>query len=179
VDGQDEAELSRLMNAADAGDERAYRDFLRRAAKLVSDFVRPRIFAGGIDPEDIVQDVLLAIHRKRHTRRPDVPIAPWLYAIARYKLIDALRRRSRRSETAIEAVADALAAPEGESVRLWEVEKAVEDLAPGQRAVVSAISVQGRTISEAAQDLGMKEPAVRVAFHRGLAAIAAKFGRRA
>jgi RNA polymerase sigma-70 factor, ECF subfamily len=179
VDGKGEAELTRLMNAADGGDERAYREFLLRAHQLVGAFVRQRAFPGGVDPEEVVQETLLAIHNKRHTRRQDMPITPWLYAIARYKLVDSLRRRGRRREIAIDGVAETLAAPQAEAARSWEVDRALQQLAPGQRAVVTAISVQGRSITETAHDLGMKEPAVRVALHRGLAAIAARFGRRA
>ena len=44
-------------------------------------------------------------------------------------------------------------------------------------ASVAAISVDGRTISETAQDLGMNETAVRVSLHRGLRAITRRFGR--
>lgn len=178
MDGHGEAELARLMDAADAGDERAYREFLDRASRLVSDFVRRRIPAGGVDPEDIVQETLIAVHTKRHTRRQDLPVTPWLYAIARYKLVDGFRRRGRRQEVGIDLVAETLAAPQTEAARSWEVDRALEQLAPGQRAVVTAVSVRGRTIGETAQELGMKETAVRVAFHRGLAAIATRFGRR-
>ncbi len=178
MDGQGEAELARLMDAADAGDERAYREFLHRAARLVSDFVRPRTYGRGIDPEDVVQETLLALHNKRQTRRRDLPIAPWIYAIARYKFVDAVRRNARRKEVAIDITAESIAAPQAESAGRREVDRALEQLGPGQRAVVTAISVNGLTISETAKELGLKEPAVRVAFHRGLAAIAAKFGRR-
>ncbi|TIW02692.1 MAG: RNA polymerase subunit sigma, partial [Mesorhizobium sp.] len=96
--GKDEAELSGLLRAAIAGDERAYADFLHRIAALVRGFVRRKIVQGGVDPEDVVQETLLAIHVKRHTWRPDAPVLPWVYAIARFKLIDAFRRRGRRIE---------------------------------------------------------------------------------
>lgn len=178
MDGRGEAELARLINAADAGDEKAYREFLYQARKFVSAFVRHRTFTGGIDPEDVVQETLIAVHNKRHTRRPDMPVTPWLYAIARYKLVDTLRRRNRRREVTIDGIAETLAAPQTAAARSWEVDHALQRLAPGQLAVVTAVSVHGRSISETAQELGMKEPAVRVALHRGLAAIAAKFGRQ-
>jgi RNA polymerase sigma-70 factor (ECF subfamily) len=42
---------------------------------------------------------------------------------------------------------------------------------------VRAIAIEGRSIRETATALDMKETAVRVAFHRGLSAIAARFGR--
>jgi RNA polymerase sigma-70 factor (ECF subfamily) len=178
VDSGGEAELARLMDAATAGDESAYREFLRQACLMIGKFVRRRATGSGIDADDIVQDTLLAVHLKRHTRRPDMPVTPWLYAIARYKLIDAFRRRGRRLETTIEEFTDVLAQPETESAMDWEIAHALETLSPGQRAVVTAISVDGRTPSEAANDLGMRESAVRVAFHRGLRAIAARVGRR-
>jgi len=85
VDGRGETELAGLLDAADAGDKRAYREFLRLAGRLVSQFIHRRVDGrGGIDVDDITQDVLLAIHLKRHTRRRDMPVTPWLYAVARY-----------------------------------------------------------------------------------------------
>lgn len=178
VDGKDENELARLMRAAMAGDERAYGEFLRRAAHLVRGFARRKVAQGGIDPEDIVQETLLAIHVKRHTWRQDAPVTPWLYAIARYKLIDAFRRRGRRIEIEIGEIAETLAGPEPEAVSDREIGRALGTLAPGQRSVVAAISVDGRSIGETAKSLGMTETAVRVAHHRGLAAIARRYGRR-
>ncbi|MBN9244947.1 MAG: sigma-70 family RNA polymerase sigma factor [Mesorhizobium sp.] len=175
--GKDEVELARLMRAALAGDEKAYADVLYRLAALVRGFVRRRTAAGGIDPEDIVQDTLLAIHLKRHTWRPDAPVLPWVYAIARFKLVDAFRRRGRRIEVDIDAVAETAAEPEAETVSERDLARVLESLSPGQRSVVAAISVDGRSIGETATLLGMSETAVRVALHRGLAAIARRFGQ--
>ncbi|PRD40916.1 RNA polymerase subunit sigma [Phyllobacterium phragmitis] len=177
MDGKDEEELARLMRAAIAGDERAYGEFLQRASFLVRGLARRKITHGGIDPEDIVQETLLAIHIKRHTWRSDQPITPWLYAIARYKIIDAFRRGGRRIEIEIGEIAEIFAAPEPETVSEREIGRALSTLAPGQRSVVAAISVNGRSIGETAKSLNMSETAVRVALHRGLAAIARRFGR--
>jgi RNA polymerase sigma-70 factor (ECF subfamily) len=173
----DEAELARLLRASLAGDEKGYAAFLGAAARLVRAFARGRTGGRGLDPEDVVQETLLALHVKRHTWDPDRPVTPWLYAIARYKLIDAYRRRGSRVDVDIDEVAETLAAPEPERPSGHEIGKALAALAPGQRSVVSAISVEGRSIGETAASLGMSETAVRVALHRGLAAIARKFGR--
>jgi len=177
LDGNGETELARLMRAAIAGDERAYTEFLRRAACLVRGFARRKVVQGGIDPEDIVQETLLAIHIKRHTWRDDTPVTPWLYAIARYKLIDAFRRRGRRVEIEIGEIMETFAEPERETVSERDIGRVLETLAPGQRSVVAAVSVEGLSISETAKSLGMTETAVRVALHRGLTAIAQRFGR--
>ena len=109
--GMNEAELARLMRAATAGDEKAYAEFLRGTAAIVRGFARRKIVQGGVDPEDVVQETLLAIHLKRHTWRQDAPILPWIYAIARFKLIDAFRRRGRRIEVSVDDFAETLAEP--------------------------------------------------------------------
>jgi RNA polymerase sigma-70 factor (ECF subfamily) len=175
--GGNEDELARLLRASLAGDERAYGEFLGKVAALVRPFARRSIVHGGVDPEDIVQETLIAIHTKRHTWRPDLPVTPWIHAIARYKLVDAFRRRGRRIEIEVDSIAETFAAPEPDRVDDREIARALDILTPGQRSVVSAISVEGRTIGEAAKRLGMSETAVRVAFHRGLSAIARRFGR--
>jgi RNA polymerase sigma-70 factor, ECF subfamily len=177
VDGRIDNDLSGLMRAALAGDEAAYAEFLRRVAQLMHRFARRKVGSSGIDAEDIVQETLLAIHAKRHTWRDDSPITPWLFAIARYKLIDAMRRRNRRMEVDIADFAETLSAPETEAVNWRDVGRGLDTLAPGQRSVVTAISVEGRSIGETARTLGMSEGAVRVALHRGLAAIARRFGK--
>jgi RNA polymerase sigma-70 factor (ECF subfamily) len=176
--GKDDASLATLLTASLAGDEKAYAVFLRQVAGLVRVYVRRRTMPGGVEAEDVVQETLLAIHLKRHTWRQDSPVAPWLYAIARHKLIDSFRRRGRHVEVDIDDFEDDLATPETEE-RLSErdLSRALEVLAPGQRNVVSSISVEGRSISETAASLNMNETAVRVALHRGLKALAKRFGQ--
>lgn len=177
MDSVSDEDLAVLFRAAMAGDERAYGDFLREAARLVRGLARRRTAIGGIEPEDIVQETLLAVHVKRHTWRSDGPVTPWLYAIAKHKCIDAVRRQAGRRAVGIGEVEDQFAAPETESARDWEIGRALEGLSPGQRSVVNAISVEGHTVAEVATRFGMNETAVRVALHRGLAAIARRFGR--
>lgn len=176
MDGRDENELARLLRAAVAGDGSAYDLFLRAAAGLVRSFVRRKVQVG-IDAEDIVQETLLAIHMKRHTWRRDRPVTPWVYAIARHKLVDTYRRRRRRVEIEIGDIPETAAQPESESVSDREIGGVLDALAPGQRSAVAAICIDGRSIGEAARHLGMSEGAVRVALHRGLTAIAKRFGR--
>lgn len=175
--GQDETELARLMLASMAGDEKAYAALLARLAVSVRAYCRRRIVAGSMDAEDVVQETLLAIHLKRHTWDRNAPVMPWVYAIARYKLTDAFRRRGRRIEIDVDDVADTLAEPATETVSSREMDRILETLPPGQKAAVAAISVDGLSIKETAARLGMAETAVRVALHRGLASIAQRFGR--
>jgi RNA polymerase sigma-70 factor (ECF subfamily) len=176
LDDRDENELAELMRAALAGDGKAYDAFLRAVAALVRSFVRRKVEAG-IDAEDIVQETLLAIHMKRHTWRQDRPVAPWVYAIARYKLVDAYRRRRRRVEIVVGEIPETPSQPEPETASDREIGGVLDALAPGQRSAVAAICVDGRSIREAAKHLDMSEGAVRVALHRGLTAITKRLGR--
>ncbi|MDI6026914.1 sigma-70 family RNA polymerase sigma factor [Corticibacterium sp. UT-5YL-CI-8] len=173
----DEARLSRLLLASLDGDERAYTAFLSEIAALVRGFARRRLTGGGIDAEDVVQDTLLAIHLKRHTWLVGAPVLPWVFAIARHKLVDAFRKKGRRVEIDIDDFAGVLAEPETETASERDIARALEGLAPVQRSVVASISVDGCSIAETADGLKMSETAVRVALHRGLAAIARRFGR--
>ncbi|MEI5682500.1 sigma-70 family RNA polymerase sigma factor [Mesorhizobium sp. CCNWLW179-1] len=177
MNGKDEDELARLLRNAIAGDEGAYTAFLERTANLVRGFARRRIVQGGVEPEDIVQETLLAIHLKRHTWMTDAPVLPWIYAIARYKLIDAFRRRGRRVEIEIDDISETFAEPEKAGVSDRDIERVLDTLPSGQRNVVAAISVGGCSIGETAQKLGLSETAVRVSLHRGLSNIAKRFGR--
>ena len=172
--------MAGLMSAAIGGDAASYAEFLRMAAVLVRRLARRKLAETGVvSPEDIVQETLLAIHEKRHTWRQVEPILPWLLTIARYKVVDVYRRKGSRVFVDVDDMAELLAAPEviAADANRRHVESALAGLSDGQQRVVRLIGVDGRSISETAKELGMKEPAVRVAFHRGLAAIAAKFGR--
>jgi len=176
--GKDDASLATLLTASLAGDEKAYAAFLRQVAGLVRAYARRRIAKGGVDAEDVVQETLLAIHLKRHTWRQGSAVEPWVYAIARHKLIDAFRKQGRYVELDIDDFENDVAAPQDDD-RLSERDlgRALDTLAPGQRSVVSSVSVDGRSISETAAALNMNETAVRVALHRGLKALAKRFGQ--
>jgi RNA polymerase sigma-70 factor, ECF subfamily len=122
-----------------------------------------------------VQDILLAVHLKRHTWDANAPFAPWLFAIARNKLIDALRRRGRRVFVNIDDFAETLAdAPAAETASPAEVATQLSALPARQRDVLQSIAVESASIKETAARLAMSEGAVRVALHRGLTSLTAK-----
>jgi RNA polymerase sigma-70 factor (ECF subfamily) len=118
---------------------------------------------------------LLALHLKRNTWDASQPLGPWVRAIARHKLIDALRRRGRRIQVPIDSVLDTLAAEDNTSgVDRQDAERLVEGLKGKQREVVRAIGLDGQSIRDVAQRMQMKEVAVRVALHRGLKTLGAR-----
>jgi RNA polymerase sigma-70 factor (ECF subfamily) len=164
------------MRAAIDGDSASYRQLLALLSNALRAVTRRGFAQAGAalnDVEDVVQETLLAIHLKRHTWNTDQPLGPWVRAIARHKLIDALRRRGRRIEVPIEAVLETLAADEPRSdLDRQDAERLVNGLRGRQQAVVRAISIEGQSIREVAERMDMNEGAVRVALHRGLKALA-------
>jgi RNA polymerase sigma-70 factor (ECF subfamily) len=172
-----EDELASWMRAAQAGDAAAYRRLLATLADMLRRWVRRELARQGYEiaeAEDIVQETLLAIHLKRASWDADRAILPWLRAVTRHKLIDNLRRRGRRIMVPVDDVLETLAAPEPEQTLSADaLDRHLATLPPGQSQVVRAISVDGLSPTETAQRLSLSEGAVRVALHRGLAALAA------
>ena len=106
---------SDLLRRANRGDGAAYAVFLAEVAPVVRTICRQRS-GGAEDVEDIVQEVLLAVHAKRHTWREADPVTPWLYAIARYKTADAgRRRRGQGGQVPIDTVAEVLPEETGDT----------------------------------------------------------------
>jgi len=164
------------MRAALAGDEAAYRRLLDEIARSVRAMARgafSRARAGDADVEDVVQETLLAIHLKRQTWDASAKLSPWVHAIARHKIIDAMRRRGYRRFEPIEDFEGVLAAPpEEDPHQRSDVEKLMESLNPRSRDIVKSISLEGQSITATAERLAMSEVAVRVALHRALKSLA-------
>jgi RNA polymerase sigma-70 factor (ECF subfamily) len=106
-----EAQWADWMRAGLDGEGAAYRALLEALAPVLRRVAAQglqRAGLGNADLEDVVQEILLAVHLKRHTWLRDQPFSPWLNAIARYKLIDVMRRRGRRGEVPIDDLIETL-----------------------------------------------------------------------
>jgi DNA-directed RNA polymerase specialized sigma24 family protein len=123
--------------------------------------------------EDVLQEVLLPIHLKRHTWQPAAPVRPWLYAITRYKVVDAFRARGRKIDLPIGDFADILAAEAGpDPTEAADIAKMIGMLDIRFAAIVRKIGLEGASVAETGQALNMNDGAVRVAFHRALKTLA-------
>ncbi|MCE5973839.1 sigma-70 family RNA polymerase sigma factor [Sinirhodobacter sp. WL0062] len=164
---------SGMMRAANRGDAQAYARLLHAISPVLRGVVRARGRTLPPDQhEDIVQEVLMAIHAKRHTWREDQPIRPWLFAITRYKVADAFRRRGVAA-TPIEDVAERLA-DEGAGAAIEEMEAAQEIehllsvLDARSAEIVRALKLREEAPAQVAKGMGMSEGALRVRLHRAL-----------
>lgn len=169
-----ERELGHLMVRAQDGDRQAYEDLLTRVSGLVRGFVRRRV--GDVAwADDVVQECLVALHRARHTYDPTRPFAPWLFAIAQNRLIDALRvtKRQLLREVQPDSVWPALAKrPEQERDAMRaDLRREVAALPDKQRKVIELLKFQELSVREVASQLGMSEANVKVTAHRGYRAL--------
>ncbi len=175
-------EWASLMRAAMGGDSQSYHRFLVTVTPYLRGLAKRRCLKAGVtttEVEDIVQEVLLAVHTKRGTWDTTRPIGPWLSAIVRNKMIDNLRRRSRNSALPIEDFEWNLAVEENGSITdRMDAETAIALLKPQQREIVRSLSIDGSGVKETADRLGMTEGAVRVALHRALKLLAGRYGSK-
>jgi len=164
-----------LLAEANAGDNRAYATFLRTITPVLRGVVRAKGGTlGEAVCEDVLQDVLLAVHLKRHTWQVGAPVRPWLYAIARYKVIDAFRARGGKVEVPIEDFDEILVAEVGtDPTEAADMAKMIGLLDDRSGRLVRMIGIEGASTAEAGQALNMTEGAVRVALHRAFKALAA------
>ncbi len=174
---QVEERLKSLMIGALAGDERSYRRLLADVADRLRAYFGRRLGRESADIEDLVQETLLAIHQRRFTYEVSRPFTAWLHAIARYKLIDHLRKNKIRASIPIED-ADELAfetdVSEPSAARL-DVEQVLGELPAQTSHYIRAVKIDGRSIAEVSSKHGVSESAVKVAIHRGMKLLAQRF----
>jgi RNA polymerase sigma-70 factor (ECF subfamily) len=168
-----ESRWSELLAEAQRGDTEAYRLFLASITPFVHAIARRR--TGSEDgAEDIVQDVLLTVHRVRHTYEPGRPVKPWLAAIAARRSIDAMRRRGRigarevHNEPAFETYADPQAnkGEAGDPAR--SLSQLTQGLSKGQKEAVELVKLREMSLAEASAASGQSVASLKVNIHRAI-----------
>jgi RNA polymerase sigma-70 factor (ECF subfamily) len=171
--------LETLMCAAQAGDTRAYAQLLKEVTpRLYRMIQRQRRFLPAADIEDLVQDVLVSLHAVRATYDPARPFMPWLFAIARNRLVDGARRYARQkaheinvdeypvtfSEEGTNTDNDLYRDPEA-------LKQAIQALPPGQREALEMLKLREMSLKEAAAASGVSVGALKVSVHRAISAL--------
>lgn len=176
-----------LMQRVQEADKQAYNSLLGEVTPVLRAFVRRRLFDGS-QVEDVVQDILLALHRARHSYAPGQPFTPWLFSIARHRLIDAMRKhahKAKREQLAFDIEEfESLAAdsqpyngppsePGTQDPRMDAVNAALLQIPARQREAALLLKQEGLSVREAAQKMGVSESALKVLAHRGYKALKA------
>lgn len=172
-----EHRLKTLLSSGLEGDQNAYRGFLQTLTRHLRGYLRKRIPQHRDDVEDLVQEILLAVHNARHTYRMEEPLTAWIHAIARYKLMDFFRARSRHESLndPLDDHDDLFAVTDDEPTQArHDLGKLLEQLPDKQRLPIVHVKLEGLSVAQTAQLTGLSESAVKVGVHRGLKALAAR-----
>lgn len=162
------SQLEALMEKALAGDSKAYRAVLKETGAWLT-----RRLRGKLPPQDIpdvVQEILISLHKVRHTYDCSRPFLPFVAAIARYRLADHLRKIYASKEDSVD-VGDLeeqfLAEDVTERLHTREyVDKAMNVLTENQRKVITLMYRDECSVEETAGKLGMTVSSVKVTAHR-------------
>lgn len=167
--------LEQQMIAAQKGDGRAMADVLRQITPLVRAVVRARGAALPADMhEDVVQEVLLSVHLKRHSWDPERPIRPWLFAIARYKIVDAFRKRKAPIHLPIDDLSDILADHNADTpLADRDLAHLLGSLDQRSETLLREVALDGQSIEDTADKMGLTPGAVRTGLHRARKRLAA------
>ena len=142
------------------GDGLAYRAFLQGLSAHLRAYFRKRLNRLPDEVEDLVQEALLAIHNQRHTYDADLPLTAWVHAIAKYKLVDFLRRRAGKEalhdpfDEAGEAGFFTVADGEAADARR-DLNKLLAQLPERMRLPIAHTKLEGLSVAEAARATGM------------------------
>lgn len=161
--------LTLLMQKALAGDKGAYAEALRLTAQLLRPYLSKRLNAAS-EVDDLLQEILISMHKARHTYDGQRPFKPWVFAIARFRLQDHLRAHyadplrhavdwDESEETRVADVTET-------AIRYESITAQIGQLPEKQAAILQLLHQEGYTAREVGERLGMKESAVKVAAHR-------------
>jgi RNA polymerase sigma-70 factor (ECF subfamily) len=159
-----------LMTRAQSGDKQAYAVLLEQVGKWLRRFFAQKIAPDAVD--DLVQDTLISLHRKRASYDPARPFLPWLAAIARYRWVDRLRQTYRHAADELQDQHSEASHEDVVGAKI-SIDGLLRRLPDGQAMAIRLVKIDGLSISEACAKCGQSEPLVKVNIHRGLKKLAA------
>lgn len=174
-----------LVARACRGDEDAIADLYRLHQPALERYLRARALGRArSEVDDLAQQAWLdALRNVRRFKGDDAAWRPWLFTIARRRLIDLLRRQQRRPEelsdagevTSAEMASSAADEAEALESGLAAARRIAELLPPDQADVVLLRVVAGLDVEQVAAVIGKRPGNVRVLQHRGLQRLAERF----
>lgn len=160
--------LEQQMQAALAGDKRAYEFVLKAIQTRLAAYLGRKLAPK--DRDDVIQEILLSVHKSRHTYDNTRPLMPWVMAIAHFRLQDFWRRHyghGFKDMADIEDFKNILASDETKSMDQHEdIRRIMATLPPRQREILDLMYRQDKSVQEVADLLKMNLSAVKVAAHR-------------
>jgi RNA polymerase sigma-70 factor (ECF subfamily) len=166
---------SDLVVAARSGQAWALTEIWQRHAPAVSGYLRVR---GAQDPDDLTSEVFLAVFERLPSfHGDDADLRAFVFTVAHHRLVDDLRRRSRRGESLpYDAAEDPRVSASAEAIALdalgeQRVHELLGALSPDQREVILLRVLGDLSLEQTAHVVGKRVGAVKALQHRALASL--------
>ncbi len=173
------------MAAAQTGDRTAYETLLRDCVPFIASLAH-RQGVPSNRTDDVVQEVLLTVHRARATYDSRRSFDAWLRVIVERRAIDILRQMRRRGEREVHAplayeshadeAVDLSAGIEHKERAKW-IDAALAELPQRQREAVHHLVLEEKSLGDAAVLTGRSKGSLKVNLHRALTALRLKMDR--
>jgi RNA polymerase sigma-70 factor (ECF subfamily) len=164
-----DSDLKNLLLSARNGDKDSYREFLNLALPSITAHVRSKVFSPD-DVDDVIQDVLFSIHKSLATYDQNRPIGPWLSTITHRKVVDYIRKTTRKAQYEnVHETGDVTFYRDETNIEYEGSEEEILAQLPEQmRKPLRLTKIEGYSTKEAAELLGIKENALRTRVSRAL-----------
>lgn len=160
--------LTELFISGINGNVKAYNQFLHQVKPLLRAVINKRISSN--DSEDTLQEILISIHKARHTYDGKRPLIPWLYAIAQFRIIDSLRKiySPLHSQTVhIDNFEEILACDVTKTAYQTELlDETLSQIPVREQNILTMMHIEGYTVKEISQKLLLNESTIKVSVHR-------------
>jgi RNA polymerase sigma-70 factor (ECF subfamily) len=163
----DVEELRRLMAMYQGGSLEAFEQLYAALAPSLRAYLTA-LTRNAAHADDLVQDSFLQVHRSRHTYRPDLPVRPWVFAIARHVWMMDLRTRSRRPIPAAELPEVPVPAEMEGLADRDALRRALGSVLGDRREALLLHHVWGFSFAEIGQMLGIRADAAKLRSSRGM-----------
>lgn len=173
-----ETSFKKLMLMTQAGDSLSYRNLMLSLSEFLKNYLRRRIFEKN-DIEEVIQEILLALHKSKHTYDSDKPFMGWFMSIVEHKITDYIRvKQKQNSQLNLESLAQVFQDAQVDSDLKLDIESALNNLSQNEKAVITQLKVNGYSVAEVALALGLSESNVKVIAHRAYNQLKKQFGER-
>ncbi len=164
-----EETLKNLMVRSQGGDKQSYSVLLEQTGRWLGRYFSNKISSDAID--DLIQETLISLHRKRDSFDPSRAYLPWIAAIARYRWVDRLRQTYKHQASTLDfdVAEDGHEDVVGAKI---SIDRLLTMLPDKQAEAIQLVKVEGYSIAEASNQTGQSESLVKVNIHRGLKKLA-------
>lgn len=171
-----ESAFKQLTTMAQAGDSVAYRELLGGLYSFLRNYLKRRIFEQN-EIEEVVQEVLMAVHKSLHTYDSQRPFMGWFMSIVEYKVTDYIRaQQKQKANVTLESIAEVLKSVAADSDLKLDIEKAISNLSHNEKSVLTELKLKGHSVMEVAKALKLSESNVKVIAHRAYVNLKKQFG---